>query len=101
MGSLQVDPGFRFETPNRLIMRRNGLVERIDFPAVDQFAGMTAYFSDCILSRKRPETGLAEGLADIRIMLAIERAIETGQAQALSPFETDGEIGHRIIRTLR
>lgn len=100
-GSLQVDPGFRFETPNRLIMRRDGQVKLTDYPAVDQFAGMVSYFSDCILSRTPPETGLAEGLADVRIMRAIERATKTGQIQTLPPFETDGEIGRRMIRTLR
>lgn len=99
-GSLLVDPGFRFETLNRLILRRNGDSERIDYPPADHFAGMISYFSDCILNGTRPETGLAEGLADVRIMRAIEHAAATGQVQALPPFNVDGAISRNMVRTL-
>lgn len=55
-------------------------------PVVDQFAGETAYFSDCILNDQAPEPDGDEGWRDVRVIAAIERALETGQAQSLPPL---------------
>lgn len=52
-------------------------------PVVDQFAGETAYFSDCILRDQAPEPDGVEGLRDVRVIAAIERALQTGQPQQL------------------
>lgn len=52
-------------------------------PVVDQFAGETAYFSDCILNDSTPEPGGEEGFRDVRVLLAVERALATGQPQKL------------------
>ena len=52
-------------------------------PVVDQFAGDTAYFSDCILNDSTPEPGGEEGFRDVRVLLAVERALATGQPQKL------------------
>lgn len=52
-------------------------------PVVDQFAGETAYFSDCILNDETPEPDGEEGWRDVRVILAIEQALETGQPQRL------------------
>ena len=58
-----------------------------EFPVVDQFAGETDYFSDCILNGRDPEPGGEEGLLDVRVLEAIERALETGQPQTLPPAQ--------------
>ncbi|MCS4282526.1 putative dehydrogenase [Pseudomonas sp. BIGb0278] len=55
-------------------------------PVVDQFAGETAYFSDCILNDQAPEPDAEEGWRDVRVIMAIERALITGQAQMLEPL---------------
>ncbi|WP_028694285.1 Gfo/Idh/MocA family protein [Pseudomonas cremoricolorata] len=55
-------------------------------PVVDQFAGETAYFSDCILRNQAPEPDGEEGWRDVRVIMAIERALETGTAQTLEPL---------------
>ncbi|WP_459205599.1 Gfo/Idh/MocA family protein [Pseudomonas sp. MLB6B] len=52
-------------------------------PVVDQFAGETAYFSDCILQGQDPEANGDEGWRDVRVIMAIKRALETGQPQTL------------------
>ncbi|UCJ14869.1 Gfo/Idh/MocA family oxidoreductase [Pseudomonas sp. MM211] len=52
-------------------------------PVVDQFGGQTQYFSDCILQNREPEPDGDEGWRDVRILAAIERALETGQPQRL------------------
>lgn len=55
-------------------------------PVVDQFAGETAYFSDCILNDQTPEPDGEEGWRDVRVILAIARALETDQSQRLEPL---------------
>lgn len=45
---------------------------------------MTAYFSDCISSGTPPEPDGEEGLADMRVLLAIEKAARTGEAVPVS-----------------
>lgn len=99
-GSLKADPGFRFETPNRLTLEADGKIVPRNYPKVDQFAGMVAYFSDCILTGTLPHVGTAEGLADVRVLRAIERAAATGQIQRLEPFRTGGRVVRRMIREI-
>lgn len=55
-------------------------------PVVDQFAGETAYFSDCILNDQAPEPDGDEGWRDVRVVAAIQRALETGKPQTLEPL---------------
>jgi hypothetical protein len=44
------------------------------------------YFSDCIQRNRHPEADGEEGLLDIRIIAAVERALETGHPQKLEPY---------------
>lgn len=85
-GSLMLDPGFRFETGTALKTRHGLDVTRETYPRTDHFAGQAAYFSDCILNGTPPKLGGAEGLADVAIMRAIERAAETGKPQPIGPL---------------
>jgi predicted dehydrogenase len=55
-------------------------------PVVDQFSGETAYFSDCILKGQDPEPDGDEGWRDVRVVAAIEKALQTGQPQQLPPL---------------
>jgi predicted dehydrogenase len=83
-GDLELDPGFRFETATRLRLRRDGKIAETRFPQIDHFGAQVAYFSDCIMSGKPPEADGDEGLADMRALVAIERAASTGVPQAIS-----------------
>jgi predicted dehydrogenase len=83
-GDLELDPGFRFETATRLRLRRDGKIVETQFPQIDHFGAQVAYFSDCIRSRTPPEADGDEGLADMRALIAIERAASTGVPQAIS-----------------
>ncbi len=75
---------YRFEVPRAFELSKGGKVERFDFPLTDNFSGQTAYFSDCILNGTKPEPDGEDGLADMMIMLAIEKAAATGQSQKLA-----------------
>ncbi|MER9474791.1 Gfo/Idh/MocA family oxidoreductase [Mesorhizobium sp. M0520] len=82
-GSVTADPGFRFETAVQIKLRHGDIRTEKTFPQTDHFAGQTAYFSDCILNAQPPEADGGEGFADVRALLAIERAASTGQPQKI------------------
>lgn len=69
-------------------------------PVVDQFAGETAYFSDCILNDLTPEAGAEEGWRDVRILAAVERALTTGETQTLEPLPRKSLPGKDQVRQL-
>lgn len=104
-GSLVMQPGFRFETPTRMILTRGAEVTEKTFPSVDHFGGQTAYFSDCILTGTQPESDGGEGLADVRALLAIEAAAKTGLPQtittAVRPSHPSADTVRLIERTNR
>jgi predicted dehydrogenase len=55
------------------------------FDPVEQFGNETQYFSDCILNDRAPEADGEEGLMDMRVLAAVERALETGEVVKLEP----------------
>jgi predicted dehydrogenase len=83
-GQITLTNAFRFEVPRSFELRKGDKVERHDFPLTDNFSGQTAYFSDCILNKTKPEPDGDEGLADMMIMLAIEEAARSGTSQKLN-----------------
>ena len=52
----------------------------------DQFAAELLEFSDCILEGREPEPSGEEGLADVRVIRALEHAAWTGRVVDLAPF---------------
>lgn len=84
LGDIELDPGFRFETAARLRLRREGEFREIQFPQIDHFGAQVEYFSDCIKAGTPPEADGEEGLADLRALIAIEKAALTGQPQAIA-----------------
>jgi predicted dehydrogenase len=82
-GDLEVNPGFGFTEPLRHRLTVGTRVSEKLFPKNDQFGAETKYFSDCILNHRDPEPDGEEGLADVRILLAIEEALETGMPKPI------------------
>jgi hypothetical protein len=76
-----VSPGYLFGVPLRHRLTQGGRTTEVEFPATDQFGGELRYFSECILKGCEPEPGGLEGLADVRVIEAIERSLETGRPQ--------------------
>ncbi len=83
-GQIEVKGGYRFDVPMTYRMSANGKITEKSFPLCDHFSAQTAYFSDCITKNTRPEPDGEEGLADMRVMLAIEKAAQTGIPQKIS-----------------
>lgn len=83
-GTLRVSPGFTLNDGLHHTLTVGESTTETAFRQIDQFAGETAYFSDCILEDRDPEPDGEEGLLDVRILAAIERALATGRAQELA-----------------
>lgn len=82
-GDIELDPGFKFDFAMKMRLRTGGTTKEHTFPQIDQFGAQVAYFSDCITAGIPPEADGAEGLADMRALLAIEAAARTGQPQSI------------------
>ena len=90
-GEITVEQCYDFHFNPRIWLTKGRERREIEVPDTDHFSGQTAYFSDCINSGKRPVPDGAEGLADVRALLAIEEAAKTGLAQMVEP---SGAIRH-------
>jgi predicted dehydrogenase len=86
-GNLHVQPAFLFGLGLGHRLTVGGRTKQTIFPEIDQFGAETKYFSECILQDREPEPDGEEGLADLRAMLAIEKAIRTGRPQRIAPSE--------------
>ena len=85
-GDLEVTPGYTYGAglSHKLTVGEKQSEE--SYGHHDQFGGETKYFSDCVLDDKHPEPDGEEGLADVRVIKAIEKSLETGQPQKLGEF---------------
>jgi glucose-fructose oxidoreductase len=88
-GDLRVDPAYEYEGSLQHHLTVRGKTTRRRFPKRDQFAPQLIYFSDCILRSRDPEPGGEEGLADVRIIEAIQESIETRRAVSLKDLPAD------------
>ena len=80
-GDLMMTPGFTWEKGQTLAVTVKGEKDEKTFDKVDQFAGETKYFSDCVLDNKEPEPDGEEGLCDVCVIKAIEKSIASGKVE--------------------
>ena len=85
-GDLLVKPAYAFPGPIGHQLTVGAATSGRSFGALDQFGAETRYFSDCVLHDRDPEPDAEEGRLDVRVIAAIERALETGKAQELEPY---------------
>jgi predicted dehydrogenase len=85
-GSLQVQPGYTYGESLEHSLTIGEKKDNITYKGTDHFGGEMKYFSDCILHEIDPEPDAEEGLADVRVLEAIQRSLKTGEAQTLPPF---------------
>lgn len=85
-GELCLNPAFKFESALGMQLRAESETASASFAQVDHFAGQISYFSDCILRKLPPLPDGQEGLADLRVLLAIEHAAQTGETVHLDPM---------------
>jgi predicted dehydrogenase len=104
-GEIAVERAYDFQSPTTVRLTRGTEVIEHIHPPTDQFAGQTAYFSDCIMAGTAPEADGAEGLADVATLVALEAAAGTGAAQRLDlpprPRHPDPSMARRFQPTTR
>jgi predicted dehydrogenase len=85
-GSLQVQPGYTYGKSLEHFLTVGAKEDKISYKNTDHFGGEMKYFSDCILHDIDPEPDAEEGMADVRVLEAIQRSLATGQVQTLASF---------------
>jgi predicted dehydrogenase len=66
-----------------MTLGEKGKKSRLEITPVNHFAAEMEHFSQCILANQPPRTPGEEGLADHRVMAAIEESARTGQSVSL------------------
>lgn len=103
-GSIQLDPAYTFGKPIRQTTVIGEKATEEKFKNTDHFGGEMKYFSQCILNNTDPEPDVEEGMADVRVLEAIEQALKSRQSVSLRPalippFERSRRIDTRKQRT--
>lgn len=78
-GYIDMDPAFSYRGLELTVFdgkRKSNL----QIPEKNHFTAEMEHFSDCVLNNKEPRTPGEMGLADMRIIAAIEEAAESGQS---------------------
>jgi glucose-fructose oxidoreductase len=88
-GSLRADPAYEYAEGLKFRLTIEGESREHQFAKSDQFAPELLYFSDCILTGREPEPSGKEGLADVRVIRALYRSIETGKAFKIERTERE------------
>jgi len=78
-GSITVDPAYEYAQGVEYVLRLGKRTRDKRYEKSDQFAPELIYFSDCILRDFEPEPSGEEGIADVRVIEALNRSIETGR----------------------
>lgn len=78
-GSITLDPAYEYAQGVEYMLRLGKRKRDTRYEKSDQFAPELIYFSDCILNGSEPEPSGEEGMADIRVIEALNRSIETGR----------------------
>ncbi|HTX05586.1 MAG TPA: Gfo/Idh/MocA family oxidoreductase [Steroidobacteraceae bacterium] len=78
-GSITLDPAYEYAQGVEYVLRLGKRKRERRYEKSDQFAPELLYFSDCIVSDREPEPSGEEGLADVRVIEALNRSIETGR----------------------
>ena len=85
-GSIHAQPGYMYGMALEQLVTIGEQKTHKSFKNTDHFGGEMKYFSDCILSGRDPEPDGQEGLADMRVLEGILRALKTGGPVKLDPF---------------
>ncbi len=87
-GDLKMEIGYTFRGDITMhLTDKTGKTKKTVFEERDQVGPEIAYFSDCVRNNRVPEPSGLEGLADLLIIEAIEKACATGRTIKLPPFE--------------
>lgn len=78
-GSITLDPAYEYAEGVGYTLRLGKRTRQKRYEKSDQFAPELLYFSDCVIRDTEPEPSGEEGVADVRVIEALNRSIETGR----------------------
>ncbi len=85
-GHLEADPAYDFYSGLHLRLAAGEDGADMPFAHTDQFGGELMYFSDCILGDRAVEPDGEEGLADVRVIRALQESLKAGRPQRIAPL---------------
>ncbi len=100
-GSIEVNPGFNYGKPMEHFVMQGQKESHESFKNTDHFGGELKYFSQCILDGQEPEPDGLEGLADVRVIEAIHRSLNSGQWEKVEQTEIRRRISPDQVMELR
>jgi len=100
-GLLEVNPGYMYGNPLEHRAQYGKEKKHESFKNTDHFGGEMKYFSECILNDAEPEPDGYEGLADVRVIEAILRSLESGRFEPVEPVDIRRRISPDQEQTLR
>jgi predicted dehydrogenase len=84
-GRVRLDPAYEYASGLTLETEIAGRrPQRKTFPKSDQIAAELTGFARCIRERREPEPSGQEGLADLRVLEAIQRSTESGRTETVA-----------------
>jgi predicted dehydrogenase len=91
-GAVELNPAYTFGKGLAQTITIGEKREDHSFKNTDHFGGELKYFSECILNDERPEPDGEEGFADVRVLEAIQKALQTESSVELAPFRRSRRI---------
>ncbi len=82
-----MNPGFEMAGDLKCELTIEGKAHKTTYKKRDQFGPELAYFSKCILEDLEPEPNGLEGLADVRIINALQESAEKGKVVEITPID--------------
>jgi predicted dehydrogenase len=85
-GFLCLDKAYEYSEKRELEFQgKNGKLQTQIYKKGDQFGPELVYFSDCVLKNRSPEPNALEGMADVKIVEAINESLRTHRPVKIRP----------------
>jgi predicted dehydrogenase len=85
-GDIRLEDAYQYTRPMKVVATVEGRQVAHVFPKRDQFGAELSYFARCIRDDVEPEPSGQEGLADVRVMVALRESARRARPVALPPF---------------
>ena len=94
-GTLELNPSYMYGQPLEEFAKYDKKEKHQAFKNTDHFGGEMKYFSQCILDGTDPEPDGYEGLADVRVIEAIVRSMQSGRFEKVEAVNIQRRIDPR------
>jgi predicted dehydrogenase len=82
-GSVRLEAAYDYTMQRELLLKVGAKPKKLKFKKSDQFAAELVYFAECVRFERNPEPSGYEGLADVRVITALQEASRKGRTVAL------------------